>query len=152
MGQSKAQRTSKTLLTEDGELEEVAVDHDVAHHHGMAPVFCIHCGTANRAEATYCRSCGRAMEEQDVDSEITIGRPGGGAKEKRSNDKQAKKEAKALRPVPAATPLGAIIEFMTLVAVLAMSAITLSSGAPGLVIAVWIAWCIVVAARNGALD
>jgi len=140
MPQSKSQ---KTVLSDDGELHLVT-DQDDARGPQAAPVFCIHCGSANRAEATYCRSCGREMEDQTVDADIAMGRPGGSAKEKRST------AAAANKPSPMGTNIA--LEIVTMIVVAFMVLISLLSPAQWLALVVLIAWFMVVAARNGALN
>jgi hypothetical protein len=50
----------QTILTEDGELSDIE-----AAPVQTAPLYCIHCGTANRHIATFCRKCGQSLDESN---------------------------------------------------------------------------------------
>jgi hypothetical protein len=149
MSASKPQRESKTILTDDGELQDV---------HGTpepreAPVFCIHCGTANRTEARYCRNCGRSLEDQEIDADLPEVQavPGARSKNKRLT---AQKGEHSGRPfsIPAMTPFGLVLELATLIVVSGLIYFVVTSGVAWLAVVILIAWFMIVAARNGALN
>src|SRR5687768_698858 len=56
---SNPRMQQQTVLTEDGELKEVETP--VSE---VRPIYCIHCGTANRSIASFCRNCGQSLDEE----------------------------------------------------------------------------------------
>jgi hypothetical protein len=62
MSSNQPQR-EKAILNADGEL------HDSDMVGQQSTLYCIHCGTVNRAEARFCRSCGQSLDDQSVDHE-----------------------------------------------------------------------------------
>lgn len=67
MNSTKMQR-QQTVLTEDGELKEVDVPAP-----RVETVYCIHCGTANKSIASFCRNCGQTFEEE-LESQVGSGK------------------------------------------------------------------------------
>jgi type IV secretory pathway TrbD component len=62
MSDSKLQ-PKRAILGEDGELHDLIDD---AAETSPAPIYCIRCGTANRADGRFCRTCGQSLDEQAV--------------------------------------------------------------------------------------
>src|SRR5579863_7861731 len=57
----------RAILTEDGELQEIDADSAAKLAVHPSPIFCNHCGTANQANSSFCRTCGQSLDEQMVD-------------------------------------------------------------------------------------
>jgi ribosomal protein L40E len=60
-----ASEPRRSPLGEDGELLS---PQSIPEPEGD-PIYCIHCGEANRADARYCRNCGSNLEEQKISEE-----------------------------------------------------------------------------------
>src|SRR5688572_21735557 len=65
---SNPRTQQQTILTADGELQEVE-----APVQDVQTIYCIHCGTANRSIASFCRKCGQALDEE-LDTHTGSGR------------------------------------------------------------------------------
>ncbi len=55
----QAQRTRQAILTDDGELRDVADSQAES-----TTIYCTHCGTASRSDARFCRTCGHSLDDQ----------------------------------------------------------------------------------------
>lgn len=150
MSSSKPQR-KRTVLTEDGELRD-DVNIDVAPLTAQtAPLYCIHCGSANRSEARFCRKCGQSLDDQDIDpAHLPDYTPPAGDKRKRT--RQERNELMPTTPFAALmSPQMALVQVFTLVFVALGVVFSLIFGSPLLALAVLIAWFMVEAAWSGAL-
>lgn len=145
MGKVKQDRK---ILGTDGELHDGPDDLESQEE----MVFCTHCGAMNRSAASYCRSCGRALEEQAVDPALALGHPAGLRKQKEKSEQRLAASPQQAPASPGKMSVeGMFVEMFTLIAVIVLSVVSAAAGAPGMIIPVLIAWFMVVAARNGAL-
>src|SRR5258708_5929213 len=58
----------RTILTGDGELQEIDGDSPAMLGTQPSAIFCTNCGTANQAHSSFCRSCGQSLDEQMIDA------------------------------------------------------------------------------------
>jgi len=148
-----SQPRKRTILTEDGELRDVA---DSQSEEEL--VYCNKCGTANAANATFCRKCGRSLVEQEAAMMGVSSR--GGAKSK--HDRLAAEdydvdETPTYRrpPAPAASAVSeasaAVMQIFTLLSVAGMSitALVIDRGANAwILIPILVVWFLVEAVRG----
>jgi hypothetical protein len=144
MSQSKLQ-PQRTILGEDGELRDTS---DAESQ--LAPVYCIQCGTANRAEGRFCRKCGQSLDEQTVNPASLDDYTPPESKNKRSAQRAAA-EAKSPRTAVPMTFGMFVLEVITMVVMGALTYAFASMNLAGLALAVLLAWFMIVAARHGAL-
>lgn len=138
-----ASKQQKSLLTEDGELREAFEPITLQ----AAPQFCIHCGTANRGDAQFCRNCGRSMDDQDVDAELSGPHSVMPAKNKRDQQHwKNEQSSKKSRPEMTAGPV--LLELVTLVVMAGLVYMTMRDGQWGLSIIILIAWVAVTDRRH----
>lgn len=151
MSASKPGR-QRSVLTEDGELQE-AVNLEVSEQPGAqtAPIYCIHCGSANRAEGRFCRKCGQPLDDQAVDPAMVPDYiPSVGEKSKRLRKEHAEQPA----PTPFAalmSPQMALVQVFTLIFVGVTVLFSLMAQAPFIAVVILLAWFLVEAAWSGAL-
>ncbi len=132
------QSQQKVILTDDGELQTVAEEAE------RSAVFCIHCGSANRADGHFCRSCGQSLDAQVIHGYLPSER-----KTKRSaREGQAKPRRE---PIPMTAGM-VIVELFTLLVMGGLFGVALIMGQTLIVIAILLAWFMVEAARHGALN
>jgi hypothetical protein len=138
---SRSSQPKKTIVTEEGELRDVP-DNSAASR--LASVYCTQCGTPNRQDSHYCRNCGTPLDDNAParaaympDDYLPTEKP-----------KRTIREERSQAPVWA----NLVTEVFTLGAVFLMSVAAIVNGAPALVVAILIAWFMVVAARNGVLN
>jgi hypothetical protein len=143
MSQSKLQQ-QRTILGEDGELRDAADESQVA------PVYCIQCGTANRAEGRFCRKCGQSLDEQMANPASLDDYTPPESKNKRSAQRAA--AAKPSRSAPAMTFGMVALEVITMIVMGALTYAFASMNLAGLALGVLLAWFLMVAARHGALN
>ena len=56
----------RTILTEDGELQQMDDMPESTPDTQLSAVYCTNCGTANPETSHFCRSCGQSLEEQVI--------------------------------------------------------------------------------------
>ncbi len=144
MSQSKLQ-PQRTILGEDGELRDADADESQ-----LTPVYCIQCGTANRAEGRFCRKCGQPLDEQAVNPASLDDYTPPEWKNKRSAQRAV--SAKPARSPTAMTFGMVVIEVITLIVMGALTYAFASMNLAGLALGVLLAWFLMVAARHGALN
>jgi hypothetical protein len=141
MSSSKLQ-PQRTILGEDGELRDV----DDASESQLAPVYCIHCGTANRAEGRFCRNCGQSLDEQVLNPASLDDYTPSEQKNKRSAGRAA--STKPSRSAPPMTLGMFVLEIVTMIVVVALTVYFASTNLAGVALGVLIAWAAIVSARH----
>ena len=142
MSHSKLQ-PQRTILGEDGELRDADAESQ------LTPIYCIQCGTANRAEGRFCRKCGQSLDEQVVNPASLDDYTPPESKNKRSAQRAV--SAQSPRSAPPLTFGMVILEIVTMVVMGALTYAFASMNLAGVALAVLIAWFMIVAARHGAL-
>lgn len=145
--------SSKRLIDSDGELSDSAASALPLQTRQGDLKYCIHCGSANRAEGRYCRTCGQSLEDQEVAPEDQFPLRGGKAGQKTKGEKGDQSSAKGEKGHrPPLEPHEAAVEVIIALVVLATVLLVVSSPAPWVAIGVLFAWLMVTAARYGALN
>ena len=150
MGMSKSQRT---ILAEDGELRQVdaeADDQAATPEARLSAVFCTHCGTANRANSQFCRTCGQSLDEQVVNPASLDEYAPPEQKNKRLAGRIAQAEHAGTDQDEAMW--GRVtVEVVTLLLVGAVLIASIIANQGMIVLAVLIGWILVEMARHGVL-
>jgi zinc-ribbon domain len=133
----------RMILTEDGELREP----DPALASEAQPIYCTNCGTANRVNSRFCRSCGESLDEQVLDQAMLQDARTPGRKSKRS--KQVAPRQQPIQASASSFAIEAITLFFVTGMVVGTAAITNSALLP---IVILIVWGLIEMARHGALN
>jgi zinc ribbon protein len=132
----------RMILTEDGELREP--DESVGSE--AQPIFCTNCGTANRVNSRFCRSCGESLDEQALDPDAVQDVHGPGRKSKHSMVRVA--QPQPVQQSASSVAASAIMMIFVAGMVISTAAITNSALLP---IVILITWAVVEMARHGVL-
>jgi hypothetical protein len=145
MRDSKLQ-PQRAILGEDGELRDAAA----ASESQRAPIYCIQCGTANRAEGRFCRNCGQSLDEQAFNPASLDDYLPPEQKNKRLVEHAA--SVKPSHSAPSMTFGMVVIEIVTMIVMGALTYVFASMNLAGVALGVLMAWFLMVAARHGALN
>src|SRR4030042_892444 len=127
MSESKLQ-PQRAILGEDGELHDL----DDAPESRLAPIYCIHCGTANRADGRFCRTCGQSLDEQVVNPASLDDYAPPEWKNKRSVGRAA--QTTHLTP----QEIAVMIELFTLLVMGALAAVSIATGQAWIALVVFV--------------
>ncbi len=136
----------RTILSEDGELQQVDDEQVSAPETRLAAVFCTNCGTANPATSRFCRSCGQALDEQVINpASLESYMP---------PRQKGKRDAPAQQPAPQPkTPLpvlGALVgEIVSLLIMGVLTVWAVNAGQGVLAVFILVAWFFMEMARRG---
>ncbi len=101
----------RTILTADGELQAIDADPEaVLAAQSEAVYCCIHCGTANPASGSYCRTCGHSLDEQMIDAD-PLGDHSAPKKLKRAERQKQKRDAPLMQTTSEGNPTVQSTEF-----------------------------------------
>jgi hypothetical protein len=129
-------RRQRTALSDDGELHDIP---DMPEQ--SAPIYCTNCGTANRSNSQFCRSCGVSLDDPDLDGLYVAPQ----AKHKRD-------AAVLVSPQRARfTGASVAVEIVTLICVAGMVSTTARYNSTMLSFVILVAWVLVEAIRHGAI-
>lgn len=135
----------RTILTGDGELQDIDAEQVEIPAVRPSPVFCNHCGTANQANSRFCRTCGQSLDEQIMD-DASDGNYSSPQKRKRDT---LHVESIALAQT-AAQVIGMIVSDIIALLILGGLAIwTLNMGQGGITALLIIVWFFIESARHG---
>ncbi len=137
MSDSKLQ-SQRAILGEDGELH----DNDDAAESSLAPIYCIRCGTANRADGRFCRTCGQSLDEQTVNPASLDDYSPPEWKSKRSERRVT--QTAQLTPQDRAL----MIEVFTLLIMGVLAAVSIATGQTWLALVILFVWFVVQMARR----
>jgi hypothetical protein len=140
MSDSKLQ-PKRAILGEDGELHDIVDD---AAESSPAPIYCIRCGTANRADGRFCRTCGQSLDEQAVNPASLDDYAPLEWKTKRSERRVA--HVAQMSPQDRAL----MIEMFSLLVMGALAAVSIATGQAWIALVVLFVWFVVEMTRRGA--
>jgi ribosomal protein L40E len=140
MSDSKLQ-PQRAILSEDGELRDL----DEASESHLAPVYCIRCGTANRADGRFCRTCGQSLDEQAVNPASLDDYAPPEWKPKRSDRRAA--QSAHLTP----QEIAVMIEVFSLLVMGALAAVSIATGQAWIALVVLFVWFVVQMTRRGVM-
>jgi hypothetical protein len=135
---SQSQQAQRAILGEDGELHDI----DGAAESSLAPIYCIRCGTANRGDGRFCRTCGQSLDEQAVNPASMDDYTPSEWKTKRSERRVT--QTAQLTPQDRAL----MIEVFTLLIMGVLAAVSIATGQTWLALVILFAWFVVQMARR----
>ncbi len=142
-----ASKSQNIILSEDGELRSIDAETEgesTSPDGHLSTVFCTNCGTANRTNSRFCRSCGQSLDEQAVDPASLDDYTPLARKSKRSADLAT--QAGHLTPQESAV----MVEIFTLLILGVLGAISIATQQTWIAVVLLFIWLASKVARRGS--